>query len=146
MEKSKRSKLLVALQMAAIAVLALSTWGRWKFSGVITMWAGLIIIAIAMLQMGIGSRLRIFPEPARDAALVQSGIYRIIRHPMYTGVLLTTLGMVLTHPFWWRWAIWVVLLVVLLQKIKLEEQLLAEKFDHFYQYARRSKKLIPFIW
>jgi protein-S-isoprenylcysteine O-methyltransferase Ste14 len=87
-------------------------------------------------------------EVHADHRLVQSGPYRFIRHPGYTGFLLMTLGVAIGYSSWIGLAaIPLLLLPGLAYRMEVEERLLAEKFSEEYQvYARRSKKLIPGIW
>ncbi len=140
------SRWLVALQMICIATLAFTTHGSGKIMSVALLWTGAILGFAAIAQMLNRSRLSIFPEPKTDAQLVTHGVYALIRHPMYTAVLLATLGMVLSASIWWRWLLWGLLLVVLMTKMKLEEKMLQQKFTPYESYKARTKKLLPFIW
>lgn len=83
-----------------------------------------------------------------DQQLVQSGPYRVIRHPAYAGYLLMALalavgysslaGMVSTILF---------LLPCMIYRIYVEDALLAEHFgEQFDEYRRQVKRLIPGIW
>jgi protein-S-isoprenylcysteine O-methyltransferase Ste14 len=80
--------------------------------------------------------------------LVQSGPYRLVRHPGYTGFLLMALGLTIGYSSWIALAaIPLLLLPGLAYRMRVEERLLAEQFrDDYWAYARRSKKLIPWIW
>ena len=71
--------------------------------------------------------LRISPIPKEGAALITSGIYSFIRHPMYVGVLLIGAGFVLTNINWISIAIWVALVATLVGKARFEDTLLAIK-------------------
>lgn len=80
--------------------------------------------------------------------LVQSGPYRIIRHPAYAGYLLIALGLAVGYS---SLAGFVVILIFLLPSIiyrmHVEDRLLAEHFGaQFSQYASRTKHLIPGLW
>ncbi|WP_416208428.1 methyltransferase family protein [Chloroflexus sp.] len=91
-------------------------------------------------------RLSVFPDPLPQTELVRSGPYRLIRHPMYTSLLLATLGWVLALPVWWRWGLWVGLLIVLITKLTYEEQLLQSRFADYQLYQQRTWRLFPWIW
>jgi len=80
--------------------------------------------------------------------LVQSGPYRFVRHPGYTGFLLMTLGLALGYSsLIGLAAVPVLLLPGLAYRMKVEERLLTEQFGDDYRiYIRKSKKLIPGIW
>lgn len=80
-------------------------------------------------------------------ALIRSGPYRWVRHPSYTGALLTVVGfgVALGHP-----AALVVILPItaaFLWRIRIEERMLAEAFpDAWRAYARATQRLVPFLW
>ena len=80
--------------------------------------------------------------------LVQSGPYRFVRHPGYTGFLLMTLGVVIGYSsLIGLVALPVLLLPGLAYRMKVEERLLIEQFGEEYRaYTSRSKKLIPGVW
>ena len=71
--------------------------------------------------------LRISPIPKEGAALITSGIYSFIRHPMYVGVLLIGAGFVLTNINWISITIWIALVATLVCKARFEDSLLAIK-------------------
>lgn len=96
--------------------------------------------------LALGRNLTPFPRPCQDAALVQNGIYALVRHPLYTSVILVSAGWAL----FWRSsvaAIIVVLLAVILDaKSRLEERWLREKFPDYADYARRVRRFLPWIY
>ncbi len=79
-------------------------------------------------------------------ALVRRGPYRVVRHPIYSGLLIALLGSGLaTGPGW--------LLAVVaggayfLMSIQVEEADMAAAFpDEYPDYAKRTKRLIPFLY
>jgi protein-S-isoprenylcysteine O-methyltransferase Ste14 len=106
--------------------------------------------AVLLLLWGVASmrrsRLRVTPIPAKDASLVTSGPYRFIRHPMYTSVLLGTLGLLLMDFTAWRLGILLLLTLVLTLKLRFEETLLSRRFPEYQAYIKRTWKLIPFLY
>jgi len=121
-----------------------------------TIWmqiAGLALI-LAAVALRVWARVHIrglytgHVEIQSDHRLVQSGPYRFVRHPGYSGLLLMALGVVVGYSSWIGLATLPVLLLPgLAYRMRVEEKLLAEHFGEEYQvYARRSKKLIPGIW
>ncbi len=80
--------------------------------------------------------------------LVQSGPYRLIRHPAYAGYLLIALGLAVGYSSLAAFAaILIFLLPSVLCRMYVEDRLLAEHFGaQFSQYASRTKHLIPGIW
>lgn len=92
------------------------------------------------------STLRIFPEPSQSAILITNGPYQYIRHPMYTSVLLSCFGLVLTNLNFASVICFLLLLLDLTIKLHWEEILLEQKFEEYRKYKSNSKRLIPFIY
>lgn len=116
-----------------------------RFIGIV-----LALIGAAYLILGIltlGSNLTPFPKPRDDQhALVTTGIYGIVRHPIYSGFLLAALG----WSVWWTSLLGIALSVVLFVwfdlKARREEAWLIEKYPDYVAYRTRVKKLIPFVY
>ena len=85
---------------------------------------------------------------AADHRLIDSGPYRFIRHPTYTGFLMILFGLGLSFGNLASLLIAVVpILVCLLWRIRIEEQALAERFGERYRaYMQRTKRLIPLVY
>jgi protein-S-isoprenylcysteine O-methyltransferase Ste14 len=78
--------------------------------------------------------------------LVRTGPYSIVRHPIYTGLLVAFAGTALVIGAFWALLALFILLIVLWMKIRLEEKVLAEEFGESYiQYKKEVKALVPFI-
>jgi protein-S-isoprenylcysteine O-methyltransferase Ste14 len=79
--------------------------------------------------------------------LVQTGPYAIVRHPIYTGILLAMIGTALTRGILAGYIGVAAGLVAIMIRINIEEQLMSERFGDAYQaYRRRARKLVPFVW
>ncbi|MFQ3536931.1 MAG: isoprenylcysteine carboxylmethyltransferase family protein [Aggregatilineales bacterium] len=105
---------------------------------------GLLIVGVAALYLG--RNLTIFPKPKPDGFLTRRGIYRIVRHPMYCGVILCAVGWSL-----WRTSLLALLLSLVLclffdRKATQEERWLQAQYPEYAEYRRRVKKLIPFLY
>lgn len=141
-----KSILLVSLQFLFILLLLSGiSLKNISLSAIILMLlsAGLILWAIIAMQK---SKLSILPQPSANATLITKGPYRFIRHPMYTAILLGSLGLVINQFTWLRLAIVIALAIVLLIKLNWEEKMLLEKFDAYKEYMKHSKRLVPFIF
>ncbi len=99
----------------------------------------------AVLVMRIGN-FNIIPDPPQSSILVRRGPYRLVRHPMYLALLLTTFPLVINYFSVFRFLVWITLLVNLLLKLNYEEGLLSKKHDGYLKYAGESYKIIPFLY
>jgi len=87
-------------------------------------------------------------EPALKEGhhLVKTGPYRLLRHPIYSGVLVASVGSALVGGAVWI-AVLVVLILVFTYRMQKEERMLAEEFgEAFYAYKKRTPALIPFLF
>ena len=80
--------------------------------------------------------------------IIESGPYRFIRHPSYTGALLAFLGLGLSMGNWWSLAIFTVpTFFAFLLRIRVEEHALIEAMGEQYRsYQQGTKRLIPFLY
>ena len=82
----------------------------------------------------------------REDVLVNSGIYRAIRHPQYLGLLLVTLGQFLVWPTIPTAILWPILVALYYRQARKEEAVLSEKFGAaFREYANKTPMLLPRI-
>lgn len=146
MRGSRRSYLLVGIQFACLIGIALSgplippslLWGMLTLTGTLLgVWA---VLAIRIPEVSV------LPEVRADAQLVIRGPYRVIRHPMYSGLLVLSLGLVMGAPSPVRWLLWLTLLVNLVVKLNYEERLLSQRFSAYPAYQRRTWRIVPFIY
>jgi protein-S-isoprenylcysteine O-methyltransferase Ste14 len=78
--------------------------------------------------------------------LVTSGPYALVRHPIYTGLLLAFAGSALAIGEWRGIVATVIAFAALWRKLRLEERWMRERFGPAYaSYSRRVKALVPFI-
>ncbi len=136
------------LMVATLAVAPLwpDSWpGLWSRVTAAVLVAGGAFFGISGV-MALGGGRTIFPEPLPRARLVRSGIYGIVRHPLYTSVILLCFAWAL----WWRSLPGLVpagLTVVFLDaKARSEEERLRARFLDYQGYARRVKRLVPWIY
>ncbi|RIK28977.1 MAG: isoprenylcysteine carboxylmethyltransferase family protein [Chloroflexi bacterium] len=103
-------------------------------------------IALAGL-LRLDGNLSPFPKPKDgNHTLVTSGVYSLVRHPIYSGVAIGALGWTL----WWGTLLGIALAIVLFiwfdLKARREEKWLVEKYPAYAAYRTRVKKLIPFLY
>jgi protein-S-isoprenylcysteine O-methyltransferase Ste14 len=80
--------------------------------------------------------------------LITSGVYRHLRHPMYSAILLQAVGQALLAPNWIVGSVYLCAFVLMFSlRVGPEEQMLQQQFGGRYEtYMRNSRRLIPFIW
>ena len=107
--------------------------GHWPAGvGTAVSLAGLALVALGWQQIH------------RAEALVTSGLYRYLRHPQYTGILLFTLGWLLHWPTVVTLILWPVLVAAYAWLARQEERLALEEFGQAYaDYASRTRRFIP---
>ena len=125
----------------AFARLALPVWLRW--SGLVIAIAGFALLQWA--QVTLGKSWSDTPRMLKEQALITSGPYRTIRHPIYTAFILI-LGSTLFLSSNWLiglcWAGMTVLEVV--SRIGFEESLMIEFFGERYrEYMKKTGRLLP---
>jgi protein-S-isoprenylcysteine O-methyltransferase Ste14 len=114
-------------------------------AGVVTQASGIALRTWSMRVLG-ASYTRTL-RTAANQRVVESGPYRLVRHPGYSGSLLSWMGFALTSR-----SLPVVILVGALlgrnyrRRILAEERLLRRELPGYADYCGRTKRLIPFVW
>ena len=115
--------------------------------------AGIVCLAVglwlfARSHSDLGTNWSITLEVREKHQLVTQGIYRTVRHPMYSALLLYSLGQALVVPNWIAgpsYAVAMSLLIAL--RLGPEERMMLEAFGKDYEaYKLRTKRLVPGIW
>jgi protein-S-isoprenylcysteine O-methyltransferase Ste14 len=132
---------LIALRIGEIE----ADWLPVRVVGLAVGVAGAVLLAWASVLLG---RLLVHEAAVReDHALVESGPYRFVRHPVYAGYLALLLGSGVASLNVCLWLLWPVSLLGILIQAAAEEQLLRERFGEAYErYVRRTGRLIPRLW
>jgi protein-S-isoprenylcysteine O-methyltransferase Ste14 len=105
--------------------------------------AGLALVAVAQREMGGSWRVGI---DARPTSLVDTGIFALVRNPIYTGMLAMVGGVALIAPCAWTVCLWLTALVLLSLQTRLEERhLAAQHGEAFARYAARVGRFVPGI-
>lgn len=114
------------------------------FAGYLLLAAGACIFTAAIFQIGHG--LAPVPYPRDCAVLVETGLYAVVRHPLYCAGFLIAIGWGLTVHGWLNLAYALILLVIFDIKSRKEETWLRNKYPAYEAYSRRVRKLIPFVY
>jgi protein-S-isoprenylcysteine O-methyltransferase Ste14 len=103
--------------------------------------------AIALMAaFNLGKNLTPLPRPKENAVLIQDGLYRFVRHPIYFGVIMLCLGWGLIQQSALVWLYVVIIAIFFDIKSRKEEQWLVERFSAYADYQGRVRKLIPWIY
>ena len=137
--------LLVAAQFLLVAILILlQPSARAHFSSLVFHVSGIALGLWAVFSMGRGN-LNVSPAVRENATLVQRGPYRMIRHPMYTALLLFMLSYVIAEVTTLSLQVWCGLLLVLIVKSLYEESLLTQRFPSYVEYKQRTWRFVPYV-
>jgi protein-S-isoprenylcysteine O-methyltransferase len=135
----------VAVSLAYSAVGALHSIAL-QIAGVVVMGIGIGVRSIAIAQLGRFHTPNVAVR--RDHQLMESGMYRSVRHPSYLGALIAFFGFSMALGNWV--SIIVVMVItpaIYLYRIREEEAALAAAFgDDYRAYCRRTKRLIPGLY
>jgi protein-S-isoprenylcysteine O-methyltransferase Ste14 len=117
----------------------------WAFIGFLLTACGLAFTIWA--RRVLGTNWSAMPVLKHDHELIQRGPYRLVRHPIYTGLLLAIFGSCLAGGRVWNLCLFGMAVVLLIAKLGAEEALLAGRFpDAYPEYRRRVKTLVPFLY
>ncbi|MBI1922245.1 MAG: isoprenylcysteine carboxylmethyltransferase family protein [Geobacter sp.] len=106
--------------------------------------AGSLLAAAGALKLG--RKLTPLPKPRDNAELVVTGAYRIVRHPIYSGLAFMAFGWGVWLHSWLVIGYALLLFIFFDIKSRREERWLMDKFPEYSAYRRRVYKLIPFIY
>jgi protein-S-isoprenylcysteine O-methyltransferase len=147
------------LIVVIFASLALATWlavrddgqlaahhPRLAWTGMGVMLAGLVLRWWSVRTLAQFFTVDIAIQPGQT--LVRRGPYRLLRHPSYTGALLTVVGFGIGTGAWPAALVAIVpITLAFLHRIRIEERMLADAFPEAWPgYARETRRLIPFLW
>jgi len=117
---------------------------------------GVIIITDIVILLGYMIIFRVFRENSyasriieidKEQKVISTGLYSIVRHPMYLGVLIMYLPTPLALGSYWGLIPMALLPATLVFRILNEEKILSEKLNGYNDYCRKTKyRLIPYIW
>lgn len=142
----------VTVALAAVLILSALDW-RFGWSNV-PLWvivfgdvlvAGGLYLTFVVLQQNSFAASTI--ETMQGQAVISTGLYGLVRHPMYLGALIMCIGIPLALGSYWGLLIVVVVIPVLVLRIGDEEKMLIDELKGYDDYrARVRSRLIPGIW
>lgn len=107
-------------------------------------WLGTLLACWSRFLLG--KNWSVSVQLKKDHELITKGPYKIIRHPIYTAILLLFLGNVIIVGDYRGILAIIIVFISLWRKLKLEEQWLTEYFGEDYlNYKTKSKALLPYV-
>lgn len=86
-------------------------------------------------------------EVQENHKVVDTGLYGIVRHPMYTSTILLFLSMPLVLGSFFSFIIFLIYPLIMVKRIRNEEEVLEKNLEGYSEYMKRIKyRVIPFIW
>lgn len=147
----QRGETWVAIQAVLLILYAAApqTGGAWDSTMAMVLGWSLCLTGLglsAWSALNLGRSLTPLPRPLPDGQLVTHGAYALVRHPIYSGVILIAAGIALITENWLRLAASAVLFLFFDFKARAEERWLKEKYPDYEVYKTKVKKLIPWIY
>jgi len=145
---AKAWSLVVAQFVLLIGIVAVPPDDVWKVSATAAKIAdvlgfmGLVVLGIGLI--GLGRSLTPLPVPLPNAQLKSGGVYRVVRHPIYSGIVLWALASAATSGSPITLSMAVALVALLSAKARFEERLLRVHFADYNDYAIHTPRFVPF--
>ena len=154
-EKEKSQRGVVALSgllfVVGFVVAGLDFRFEWSY---VPLWA--VIIAAVILVASYGLYAEVMRENAylsrtveiqKDQMVVDTGLYSIVRHPMYAVTIWLFLSIPIVLGSWWSLVCFVPYIAVIVARIRNEEQVLEAGLEGYAEYKKRVKyRILPFVW
>lgn len=146
-------RIFIPLSLFISLFVFLMKWDIFQFNsliivviGFVLFLIGLIIRWIAIISLGYAFTVKVII--LKDQNLNTNGIYKYIRHPSYTGLLLYYLGLGLLMSNYLSIFILVFSsIIIVMNRIKTEEKVLVDHFKSDYiNYQKKTYKIIPFVY
>ena len=113
-------------------------------AGSVMMGGGLVLAVRGVHDLR--SNLTVFPRPLAGAQLVDTGVFRLVRHPIYGGLIIGAFGWGLVTASAPALGAAVVLALFFRFKAAREEVWLREQFDAYDDYRARTRRFIPGLY
>lgn len=124
----------------AATMFEVTSWHR--RSGFLFSIAGFALVVTSAIALG--RRLTAHPDPNGWGDLRVRGLYRFVRHPMYSGVMALAIGATISTGSAMRGGATLALIVLFNAKARFEEQALAQYFADYTSYAATTPRFLPF--
>lgn len=155
MSDKSKGWILVFIQFALLLIILLSSAYEFKYIqrplipavhyiGVTLILIGALLFTVIIISFG--QMMTPNPVPRESAVLKTTGIYGIVRHPMYFTVLVLLLGVILYFQAFYSLLWLLIAFFFLVYKITKEETFLLKKFPEYQKYRESTKRIIPYLY
>jgi protein-S-isoprenylcysteine O-methyltransferase Ste14 len=154
-EKETSQKIIQTLTaimfIAMLVVPALDHRFAWSVVPRYTAIAGDVLVALGFLIIFFVYKENTFAsatiELAPEQKVISTGLYALVRHPMYMGGLFLFVGMPLSLGSWWGLFVFLLFMPALIWRLLDEEQFLARNLPGYVEYQNKVRfRLVPYIW
>lgn len=118
-----------------LEIIQVSSFFRYLGNLIIMISSFVMLISIKEL----GKNLSPFPKPIKNGNLITSGIYALMRHPMYYSLISISFGVFITKLSFYYLSLTICLVLLIKFKIILEEKHLNTKFKNYLLYKQKVK-------
>jgi len=108
--------------------------------GTIACGAGLLVLIVSLFTLR--RVIQVAPAPKEGAHLVSAGIYRVLRHPIYTAMVVLVIGLCLRKPTLLTIAAGAGVVAFLCVKARFEESLLLARYPDYQSYRARTRGVL----
>jgi protein-S-isoprenylcysteine O-methyltransferase Ste14 len=120
--------------------------GTRQLGGYVIGMVGAVFIGSGIAELRRANALAAVPRPREEGRLVERGAYRLVRHPIYTGLILGGVGLALITPWVGTFIAVALLALVLDLKRRREETWLVDRYPGYAAYRARTKALLPYLY
>jgi protein-S-isoprenylcysteine O-methyltransferase Ste14 len=137
--------------IAMLVIPALDHRFAWSTMSLYLEVAGEVLVAIGFLIVFLVYKENTFTsatiELAPEQKVISTGLYAVVRHPMYMGALLLLVGMSLSLGSWWGLFVLLIIIPALVWRLFDEEKFLARNLSGYLEYRKKVRcRLIPLVW
>jgi protein-S-isoprenylcysteine O-methyltransferase Ste14 len=154
-EKETNQKIIQSITaLGFIAMLIIPALDRrfgWSAMPLYAEVAGEILVAIGFLIVFLVYKENTFAsatiELAPEQKVISTGLYALVRHPMYVGALFLFVGIPFSLGSWWGLPVFLLTIPALIWRIVDEEKFLARNLPGYLEYQKKVRsRLIPLVW